>query len=73
MSLHFGHNYQYLFFILQFQDNGYLILEDVFKPEECQALRDECYRIVDDFDFSQHPTKSIFRTAKQVSAGNQCH
>ena len=52
--------------------NGYIILKDVFKPEECQALRDECRRIVDDFDVSQHPT-SVFSTVKQVITINGRH
>lgn len=46
---------------LQFHDDGYLIVDDVFSAEECQAIRNECLKIVNDFDISQHP-KSIFRT-----------
>ncbi|XP_028405276.1 phytanoyl-CoA dioxygenase domain-containing protein 1-like [Dendronephthya gigantea] len=45
----------------KFHDDGYLIVDNAFSVEECQALRNECLKIVDDFDISQHP-KTIFKT-----------
>ncbi|CAB4011706.1 Hypothetical predicted protein [Paramuricea clavata] len=45
----------------KFHDDGYLIVDNVFTTEECQALRQECRNIVDDFDISEHP-KTVFKT-----------
>jgi hypothetical protein len=39
-------------------------VDKVFTSEECQALRNECRRMVDDFDLTQHP-KTVFVTGKE--------
>jgi hypothetical protein len=38
-------------------------VENVLTLEQCQALRQECKRMVDDFDISQHP-KTVFTTGE---------
>ena len=47
----------------EFYENGYLIVDSVFTSEECQALRRECRRMVDEFDLTHHP-KTVFKTTK---------
>ncbi|XP_046846877.1 phytanoyl-CoA dioxygenase domain-containing protein 1-like isoform X2 [Xenia sp. Carnegie-2017] len=50
--------------VKRFNDDGYLIVPNVFNNEECQALRDECRKIVDELDLAQHP-RTVFKTGKQ--------
>jgi len=54
-------------FFLQFVEDGYLILEDFFSPDQCEEMRKECKRIVDEMNPEEH--KEIFSTEahEQVS------
>uniref|UniRef100_H2YC43 Uncharacterized protein n=1 Tax=Ciona savignyi TaxID=51511 RepID=H2YC43_CIOSA len=44
----------------KFEENGVIALEDFLSVEECDKLRDECWRIVDEMDPMDH--KTIFST-----------
>ncbi len=39
-----------------FQRDGYLAIENFLSPEECDQLRLSAFKIVDEADFTQHPT-----------------
>ncbi len=50
---------------LQFNHNGFVVLEDLLTSEECDSLRVRCRELIDEFDLSTHP-KSVFSTTNQV-------
>lgn len=39
---------------LQLDKNGYLVVENFLSPEQCDELRKECVKIVDDCDVKDH-------------------
>lgn len=47
--------------VQQYRTDGYLIIEDFFSHEECDALRERCRYIIEKADFSAHP-KIVFNT-----------
>ena len=52
---------------MQFNNNGFVVLEDLLTSEECDSLRVRCRELIDEFDLSTHP-KSVFSTTNQVCA-----
>lgn len=50
-----------------FEEDGYLIVEGLLSGEECEEMRKRCYAIVDDADFSEHPTVT-FNTRDNAQA-----
>lgn len=45
----------------QYQEDGYLIVENFLTEEECEKLRTRCRVLVDENDFSNHPAVSSRR------------
>lgn len=41
-------------FIVQYQDEGYLVLDGLLSPEECDALRDRMSEIIERMDVPEH-------------------
>lgn len=40
--------------IVQYQDEGYLVLDGLLSPEECDALRDRMSEIIERMDVPEH-------------------
>lgn len=53
------------FLALQFEKDGYAILENFVTEDEVEMLRREMADILDRFDINEH--RSIFRTEDQVN------
>ena len=51
----------------KFEEDGYLIVEGLLSSEECEELRRRCHDIVEDADFSEHPTVT-FNTRDNAQA-----
>lgn len=49
----------------EFNRDGYLLIKDFFTSEECDRLRQKAFKIVDEADFSHHPTITFATTDKQ--------
>merc|ERR1712226_1640240 len=52
----------------QFEEDGYVVIENFITAEEADAMRAECYKLVDEMDPSQHHT--VFSTTKQSYRDN---
>ncbi|KXJ18610.1 phytanoyl-CoA dioxygenase domain-containing protein 1 [Exaiptasia diaphana] len=50
--------------IKQFEDDGYLIIEDFYSADEVEALRKEMHDIVDKLDLNRDPM-SVFKTGNE--------
>ena len=48
----------------QFQTDGFVVLEDFTTDEDVEAMKAECYDLVEKMDPSQHHT--VFSTTKKV-------
>jgi len=48
----------------QFQENGFVVLENVYSEKECDVLRETSKEYIHQLDMSQHP-KSVFSTTDQ--------
>lgn len=51
----------------KFEEDGYLIVEGLLSSEECEELHQRCHDIVEDADFSEHPTVT-FNTRDNAQA-----
>ena len=51
-------------FGLQFEDDGYLILEDFVSSKDVEAMKKECWQIIEDMNPAEHHT--VFSTTKHV-------
>ena len=49
---------------MQFEEDGYLVIEDFLDEASIQELKHDCSSLVDDMDPTQHNT--VFSTVKQV-------
>ncbi|KAL0163354.1 hypothetical protein M9458_042750, partial [Cirrhinus mrigala] len=43
-----------LFYVVQFRDEGYLVLDGLLSSEECDALRDRMSEIIERMDVPEH-------------------
>lgn len=48
----------------QFEDDGYLIIEDFFSADDVETLRKEMHDIVENMDLSDNPN-SVFLVSKE--------
>ena len=55
--------------VQQYQDDGYLIVEGFFSPNECESLRARCRDLVERADIANHPTVT-FNTKDNQQAKN---
>jgi phytanoyl-CoA hydroxylase len=55
--------------MLQYQENGYLVLENVIPAEDISALKAAALRIVDAFDINKH--RSVFTTSDRDSGRDE--
>lgn len=43
-----------LFYVVQYRDEGYLVLDGLLSPDECDALRDRMSEIIERMDVPEH-------------------
>ena len=49
----------------KFHKDGFLVVENFCSDEECDSLKDRCYKIIDEVDFATHPIISYSTEKRQ--------
>ena len=48
--------------------NGFIIFENFYTSEECNYLKNRANKLINSYDFKNHPNKSLFDTNNQKHA-----